>query len=296
MRRLLSALLLAWLWPLTAAAHDILLTAATESPGVRAFVHALEQRRSADQVRFLPVAELPAPGRIKPTTRLILLDTAALDWRLGETAGPPALVMRISRVQANQRFGRVPPHYLSLLWSDPSPARQLRLIRYLLTHARRVGVLYSEQSRFLLDELNQSAQQLGLHINAQAWPDPRDNRPLQALLQGSDVVLGLDDPGLYNPRTVKNLLLSSYARQMPLIGPTAGFVKAGGLASTFSNKHDWLRVLDRLLDQAPAKWPRTHYPERFGVIGNPQVARALGIEPIEPAAATKVIAEGEPTP
>nr|WP_319527677.1 ABC transporter substrate-binding protein [Pseudomonas laurentiana] len=296
MRRFMGALLLAWLWSLTAAAQDILLTAATDSPGVRTFVHALEQQRRADQVRFLPVAELPAPGRMNPATRLILLDTAALDWRLAETAGPPALALRISRVQANQRLGRLPPPYLSMLWSDPPPARQLRLIRYLLPQAQRIGVLYSEHSRFLLDELNQSARLLGLRINAQAWPDPRDNRPLQALLQDSDVVLGLDDPNLYNPRTVKNLLLSSYARQMPLIGPTAGFVKAGGLASTFSDQQDWLRVLDRLLDQAPAKWPRTHYPEHFGVVGNPQVARALGLEPIDPVAATKVLAEGEPTP
>ena len=72
MRRLLGALLLAWLWPLTATAHDILLTAATESPGVRAFVHSLEQRRSADQVRFLPVAELPAPGRAEAHLRLMM--------------------------------------------------------------------------------------------------------------------------------------------------------------------------------------------------------------------------------
>ena len=79
-------------------------------------------------------------------------------------------------------------------------------------------------------------------------------------------------------------------------GTIAGFVRAGALASTFSDQDDWLAVLDQLLDQPPARWPRSLYPVRFGVSGNQQVARALGLEPIDPNAAAKALAEGEPTP
>ena len=35
---------------------------------------------------------------------------------------------------------------------------------------------------------------------------------------------------------------------------------------------------------------------RYGVSGNQQVARALGLEPIDQNAAVKALAEGEPTP
>lgn len=175
-------------------------------------------------------------------------------------------------------------------------ARQLRLARYLLPQAQRIGVLYGEHSHFLLDELRQAARPLGLEIVAQDWPDQRDSRPLQHLLASSDVLLGLDDPELYNSKTAKNLLLSSYGRQMALIGPNAGFVRAGALASTYSDQDDWLAVLDQLLDQSPARWPRSLYPTRYGVSGNQQVARALGLEPIDPKATAKALAEGEPTP
>jgi ABC-type uncharacterized transport system substrate-binding protein len=88
--------------------------------------------------------------------------------------------------------------------------------------------------------MRQAALPLGLEVVTERWDNTHDSRPLQALLKNSDVLLGLDDPDLYNPKTAKNLLLSSYARQLALIGPNAGFVKAGSLASTYSDQSDWL--------------------------------------------------------
>ncbi len=294
---LLLRLLLLCLWPLgPLSASEIVLVGAEDQPGIRSFVAALESRRPHDHVHFQTTADLPRPGLLKSDLRLILLDNAALEWRLGENTGPPALAMRVSRVQAAQRLGKSLPAFLTLLWSDPPLGRQLRLARYLLPQAQRIGVLYGEHSGFLLEELRLAARPLGLEIIAQNWPDPRDSRPLQHLLANSDVLLGLDDPDLYNSKTAKNLLLSSYGRQMALIGPNAGFVRAGALASTFSDQDDWLAVLDQLLDQPPTRWPRSLYPARYGVSGNPQVARALGLEPIDPTAAAQALAEGEPTP
>ncbi|MBV4490722.1 ABC transporter substrate-binding protein [Pseudomonas oryzicola] len=294
---LLLRLLLLCLWPLgPLSASEIVLVGAEDQPGIRSFVAALESRRPHDHVHFQTTADLPRPGLLKSDLRLILLDNAALEWRLGENAGPPALAMRVSRVQAAQRLGKSLPAFLTLLWSDPPLGRQLRLARYLLPQAQRIGVLYGEHSGFLLEELRLAARPLGLEIIAQDWPDPRDSRPLQHLLANSDVLLGLDDPDLYNSKTAKNLLLSSYGRQMALIGPNAGFVRAGALASTFSDQDDWLAVLEQLLDQPPARWPRSLYPARYGVSGNQQVARALGLEPIDPNAAAQALAEGEPTP
>ncbi|HWD32100.1 ABC transporter substrate-binding protein [Pseudomonas caricapapayae] len=297
MRVLRHWLLLICLWPLGGlSASEILLTGIQDSPGVEQFVQALRERRPADKVHFVPVTELARPSRLNAAIRLILLDSASLEWRLSETAGPPALALRVSRVQAEQRLGNLRPAYLSLLWSDPPLDRQLRLTRYLLPEAQRVGVLYAQHSHFLLEELRRAAKPMGLEIVAQAWPDLRDSRPLQTLLQNSDVLLGIDDPQLYNSKTAKNLLLSTYARQMPVIGPNAGFVRAGALASTLSNQDDWLAVVDRLLDQPPGRWPRALYPDHFSVVGNQQVARALGIETIDPESAALVLAEGERRP
>jgi len=285
-----------WLNSPMVQAADILLTGIEGSPGVQSFTQALRELRPGDNVRFQPVAELPPPGELHGDLRLILLDLPSLDWRLQDTQGPPTLVLRISRLQAQQRLGDTLAPRLSLLWSDPPPGRQLRLARILLPQVKRVGVLYDNHSEFLLKELRQAALPLGLEVVTERWDNTHDSRPLQALLKNSDVLLGLDDPDLYNPKTAKNLLLSSYARQLALIGPNAGFVKAGSLASTYSDQSDWLATLDNLLDQPPASWPRSHYPSRLKVSSNAQVARSLGIEQINEASVAALLAEGERHP
>ncbi|MGY2289725.1 ABC transporter substrate-binding protein [Pseudomonas sp. SDO528_S397] len=292
-RCLLLALALCSL-PVQAA--DILLTAAEDGPGVQAFAQALSKQRPDDSVKFTPLQELPTPAHLPATTRLILLDLPGLDWRLQDVQGPPTLVLRISRLQARQRLGDTVPAKISLLWSDPPPDRQLRLISNILPQARRIGVLYGLDSEFLLSELRKDAAPLGLEIVSQRWDNINDSRALQTLFKNSDVLLGLDDPQLYNPKTVKNLLLSSYAQQLPLVGPNAGFVRAGSLASTYSDQTDWLNVLDRLLDHSPSTWPRSLYPQHFKVAGNPQVARSLGIEQVDETTVAERLAEGEQRP
>ncbi|WP_214509668.1 ABC transporter substrate-binding protein [Pseudomonas brassicacearum] len=292
----LCLVLAGWLATIEARAAEILLTGAEDSPGVQSFTHALKTLRPEDSVRFTPLANLPAPDKLPGNVRLILLDLPSLDWRLQDARGPATLVLRISRRQARDRLGEATPAHLSLLWSDPPIARQLRLIRAILPQVRQVGVLYDTHSEFLLKDIQQAAAPLGLTIVSERWDDTNDSRPLQNLLGQSDVLLGLDDPDLYNPKTVKNLLLSSYARQRALIGPSAAFVKAGSLASTYSDQQDWLAILDELLDRPATTWPRTLYPDRFKVLGNRQVSRSLGIEPIDAESVAATLAEGEHRP
>ena len=279
-----------------AAAADILLTATEDSPVVQAFVSDLAQRRLQDSVHFVVTDKLAAPGTIPEETRLILLDPGSLDWRLLDSQGPATLVLRISRIQAHQRLAEKRPPNLSLLWSDPPVSRQLKLIRQLLPQAREVGVLFDSDSQFLLKELRHAAAPMGLKIVSQPWRPAANNRPLDWLINRSDVLLGLDDNQLYNARTAKNLLLSSYARQLALLGPNAGFVKAGSLASTYSDQVDWLDTLDALLNASPASWPRAMYPRHFKVVSNPRVARSLGIAPINDSAVTASLADAERQP
>lgn len=272
----LLPMLLAWLPAVRAS--EIILAASNDSPALRQFVADLAARRPEDRVRFVPARDLTTPAALPADSRLVLFGADALDWRLSAADGPPTLVLQISRVQAFQRLHGHRPPQLTLLWNDPPAERQLRLIRQLLPQAQRVGVLYSEHSRFLVDELRPLAAAQGLEIHAGLWPDTGDSRPLNRLLDESDVLLGLDDPTLLNPQTIKSVLLASYGRKQALIGPTAAFIRAGSLSSSYSDQHDWLDSLDRLLSLPPPQWPRAAYPHDFKVLSNPQVARSLGIE------------------
>lgn len=261
-----------------ASADEVVLAASSDSPALRRFVAALAARRPDDRVRFVAASQLGSPSTLPADCRLILFGTEALDWRLSDPGGPPTLVLQVNRVQAFQRLQGHARRHLTLLWNDPQPQRQLHLIRQLLPQARRVGVLYGEHSRFLADELLPLAAAEGLELHARAWPDTADSRPLNRLLDESDVLLGIDDPTLFNPQTIKTVLLASYGRKQALIGPTAAFIRAGSLISSYSDSQNWLATLDRLLSQPPQKWPAAAYPHEFKVLSNPQVGRSLGIE------------------
>lgn len=260
-----------------AKALEILVAAPESSPALQRFLVGLIAARPQDRVSFVTADELPDASSLSRDVRLILMGPQLLTWRLRFVDGPPTLVMQINRVQARQITGRRELQGISLLWSDPPLTRQLNLIRHLLPHARHIGVLYSNDSAFLINELRQAIPKGELQINAQFWPNTRDPRVPSRLLDQSDVLLGLDDPQLYNPHTIKTLLLSSYGRRQALIGPTAAFVHAGSLISTYSDQYDWLDTLDALLDRNPDDWPAEHYPTHFKVIGNNRVAQSLGI-------------------
>ncbi|UQY34925.1 ABC transporter substrate-binding protein [Pseudomonas fulva] len=274
-------------------AAELLLSTAGDTTTLEHFGNALAAARPADRVRIVPLNEMPLLDQIPGETRLILFGQAALAWRLESSNGPPTLVLHVNKTRARETLGEHLPANLSVLWQDPAPRRQLRLLKHLLPRATRVGVLHDPHSEFLVQELRQAASGLGLEIVAQGWPDTRDNKAVIRLLGISDVLLAVADDDLYNPLTAKTLLLTSYGQQHALIGPSAGFVRAGSLASTYADQDDWLATLDQLLDQAPDKWPAGTYSKSFKVLGNPQVARALGITLPSDAELARHLSQGD---
>ncbi|MCL7462932.1 ABC transporter substrate-binding protein [Pseudomonas sp. NW5] len=269
----------------TLQAADIHVISSNDSPALHQFVEQLQARRPQDRIALHRTPEQLQPDTLTADSRLVLLGSKALDWRLSHATRVPTLALQVSRVQAHQQLGTVHPKGLTLLWSDPPLARQLHLLRLLLPQSRRIGVLYSAQSAFRLEEL----QALPAQLELQRWDDRQDNRPLNRLLERSEVLLALDDPSLFNPQSIKTILLASYGRRQAMIGPTAAFIRAGSLSSTYSDQQDWLQSLNEWLDTPPERWPQSAYPRHFKVLSNPQVARSLGIElPSEEQLATQL--------
>ncbi len=258
---------------------QIILSAEQDSSAVRSFANELARALPLQSVQYMPRTELQAQSDFTADTRLILLGPALLDWRLQLTQSAPAtLVMQVSRVQAYRRITNRQPQNLTFLWSDPPIERQIALLKAMLPGHKNIGLLYGNHSTFLLSEIKLAMQAQDLILHPYYWPDSYDARSLVRLLSKTDVLLGIDDTEIYNPSTIKSILLSSYARKQALIGPTAAFIKAGSLASTYSDKDDWLLSLQKLLKTPTENWPHSFYPEEFKIMLNPQVARSLGIE------------------
>lgn len=108
---------------------------------------------------------------------------------------------------------------------------ELEWLARLLPGQRRVGVLY--HSAEAKDRIAQ-AQKLaaGVNLNIQAYEvDAPQQIPdaLQSLSNRADVLWGITDPMIYNAETAKSLLVFSFQHQIPLVGQSTPWVKAGAL-------------------------------------------------------------------
>ncbi|MDY0249330.1 MAG: ABC transporter substrate binding protein [Pseudomonas sp.] len=261
------------------AAAQIILSAEHDSVNVRRFTQTLAQALPELDIQYVARTQLTTQTQFSADTQLILLGPALLDWRLQLSGRPPAtLILQVSRVQAYQRLAGQQPSQITFLWSDPPLERQVALLKVMLPGLKNVGVLYGKHSAFLLPEMEHILQTENLTLHKYYWSNSHDARSLNHLLEKTEVLLGIDDTTIYNPTTIKSILLSSYARKQTLIGPTAAFIKAGSLASTYSDQNDWIHTLSRLLQMPSTTWPSSQYPSDFKVMSNRQVARSLGIQ------------------
>src|SRR5690554_7999894 len=97
---------------------------------------------------------------------------------------------------------------------------------------------------------HEAARQQGLGMVASEGRHQRELlRGLSRVHDSSEVLIGIDDPAIYNATTIKSLLLTSYNRNRVLIGPSAPFIAAGSLSTTYSSPRDMAMSVHQLFQQ-----------------------------------------------
>lgn len=138
------------LWSVSLATlAQVIISAEHDSLAVREFARELIHSLPSYNISYMPRVQLEQQQHFADDVQLILLGPQLLDWRLQLThSQPPTIIMQVSRVQAQQRFAAKIPQHLTLMWSDPPPARQIALLKTMQPDVRHVGVLLSESSAF----------------------------------------------------------------------------------------------------------------------------------------------------
>lgn len=172
---------------------------------------------------------------------------------------------------------------LSALYFEQPWHRQVHFIRTAFPERRRIGVLHSvdAQQEPLRTELKQHGGTLvsrPLRSKESLFSD------LDDLLSESEVLLATRDSAVYNSHTIRNILLSSYRRGIPLVGFSSSYVKAGALCAIFSTPDQLALQTTEMIQifARTAKLPDAQYPTRYTIAVNQEVARTLGIA-IKPA-------------
>ncbi|MDD5385521.1 MAG: ABC transporter substrate binding protein [Gallionella sp.] len=173
----------------------------------------------------------------------------------------------------------------SAIYLDQPWDRQLSFIQAALPKHKIVGLLYSSDTRIILPRLPR-----GMSLNAQSTR-PAENlfATLESVLNNSDVLLVIPDSEIYSNSNVRNILLTSYRHQVPLIGISQSYVNAGALGAIFSIPEQLAgQAGEMIVFFARNRWlPEPQYPKLFSISLNQQIARSLGIVLDSPEAIRK---------
>jgi hypothetical protein len=221
----------------------------------------------------------------KPEPHLVVAIGAtalrAMQELFADDATPPPLLSLLVPRFAFERIadsGRLRAGTLSAVFLDQPPARQLDLIRLALPEVRNLGMLVGAESRAHVGAFEKAAKERGISVVVAQAETERLFATLQAMLPEVDGLLAVPDPAIFNSQTAANILMAAYRRQLPLIGFSPAYVKAGALLAVYSTPLQMGTRGGEMLRQALAgrTLPPPQWPVDFVVSVNQDVARSLG--------------------
>lgn len=223
---------------------------------------------------------------------LVAVGTHAMEIALHSKTSAPILGVLVPRITAEQltHSQDIPPHRLSMIYLDQPMSRYFALIRLILPHAKKIGIVLGPATSAETHPVSLAARQAHV-IPITATVSMSDETPLPALkkiLDDSEVVLALPDPMVYNRYTLPPLLLTTFRYRVPVIGFSDAIVHAGAMAGVYSSPGQIGQQAAELILSAQTATTR-QYPHYFTVSFNQAVARALDISLPDPKTAEAVL-------
>jgi len=234
------------------------------------------------EVRVMPVNESEAA--LNPGIPIVTIGRRAFTTALGRYPQSPILATLISqeyyRAITHARSDKKTERSVSAIYYDVPLLNQALTGKAIMPRSRRIALLATPKSTHLYSEL--LSQLPKYNLEAQMFVVNSSSELIPALVRAlyyGDFVLAAQDPSIYNPSTIKHILLTAYRRNIMVIGPSQAYVKAGSLASSYAPYSAVAQALVNALEQ----WfhegflPKPAYPTDFNVQINEQVGRSLNI-------------------
>ena len=171
-------------------------------------------------------------------------------------------------------MAQVPPARaasMTAIYAEPAPVDQLHLIALLYGRPARVAAIVADPRFF--------APILGNATDLYAFSEGDDiNRLLNRIAQ-TDVLLALPDNSVFNAENIRNILLSTYRHKQAVIGFSSDMVRAGALASTYSDIDDINEQVAETAARfvASGELDAPQFPRYFRTVVNEGVARSLDV-------------------
>lgn len=296
---LVLAMVLAFL-PLTSFAAGVLVLSSRTGGAHEEVIEGIKSElgRPLDlRVQYLSGSPLSwKPAEVTSLVIAVGVDAASAAIQAAEPNTPVLCVLipkaAFESLTANKREGR----RFSAIYLDTQPTRQLELIRLLMPQARTVGTVLGSVSLRDKEALRGAARERGLTLQAEyAQRDSELYPVLKSVLSESDVFLALPDPSIINASTAQNVLITAFRAQVPVVGYTASYVKAGALAAVYSTPQQIGQEAGQIIKiyQRTNNLPAPKHPKYFSVGVNAALMRTMGMPAADEQALEQRLLKGD---
>jgi putative tryptophan/tyrosine transport system substrate-binding protein len=159
---------------------------------------------------------------------------------------------------------------------------QLQAIRSLWPNHWRVGIIRNPaRSRYSAEALEARARKEGFTVLVVDCDGPARLLKAVASMKGKvDFLLCFPDPDLYNPVTIKPLVMASIEGRLPIVGFSPAFVRAGAAAGIYPDYRETGRQTAEMAQRILRGEERgaEEGPRKIRMALNQRVTRLLGVD------------------
>ncbi len=171
--------------------------------------------------------------------------------------------------------------HIGAVYSDPLLAHQIKLIEKLIGEHSSFGVMLSPRTAFMRSELEKLAESNNLNVKFVLHDSESNIHQSINSLREQAAILAIPDKLIWNNKYIKNIILSSYKNEQPIIGFSRNLVQAGSAATTYADLDSIIKeTLDRLNSHFNHNQkPITRSSYYFALAINNAVIRSLNMHP-----------------
>lgn len=240
---------------------------------------------AATFTRRFPLISVIAPGDEggigSRSSLYIAVGPEALRYLVIKGITDPIISVFTSYKVFNAIIGSAPERTrnLTAVFADPSPVHQFQLISLVYGKPVKVGVILGETNRRFASVLRRSLQNRNIDLTFDILESGEDIAKSLARLSEVHAILAIPDSSVYNSESIRTILVTTYRKNQAVFGFSTALVKAGALASTFSEIEDIaMHVQEIVADyDGPGTLPEPQFPKYFDSVVNQDVARSLDI-------------------
>ena len=176
-----------------------------------------------------------------------------------------------------------PGNQCTAIYIDQPLQRIFHILTAAFGQQQRLGVVLGPASSQQQEALVELADSAGFALHIVRIHKRGELLPaLDSILKQSDLLLSLADPVVYNRRTAKSILLTTYRYKVPVVAYSKAYADAGATLSVFSTPAQIAGqaagIIRTFFSENKHDLPQPQYPAQYKIRINRHVADSLGLD------------------